>query len=868
MKIHLTRIALCYLALATSLLGQYTDPLSNSDVLQMVKADFRESIIIKAIEANDTAFVISAQALIALKNAGVSQNIIELMLSEEMGESGPKTTQVAPRRQLNAPDSEQTSVQAETNLEELGDSLLRLYVTVVDNEGNLVTGLNREHIKIFEDKVEQQLRVFRQEDTPVSVGILIDNSGSMLNKQGDFNTAILNFVQSNNPNTEFFIVNFNDEPFLDTDFTDNLKLLEEGLKKFRPAGGSALYGAIDASLKHLSEKGSRDKKVLLVVTDGEDNASRLSLEEIVKAVQRSDAVIYTVGLTASQRYLTRQRIRRSLGSITKASGGRTFFPKNLNEVQQVVLQIAGEIRNGYVLHYIPTKSVQDSNFRNVEVQVSAPEYGKVSVHTRPGYFPQAASLKESSRDLDRGETTSPVIVLRKPEPKLPEQQTGVGPDGTPGLMTCGELRHRFDSVYQGPKTHQSWKSIRELFGPPSSPLEEKDGLTVMRYARSGCSFEFRIGSKGTVISKSFRGETTSPVIVLRKPEPELSVKPTVVMPPQITPSVNLEQLGNPISNIPIHSSGPGESGGFGGGVFRVGGGVSAPQVLYQEDPEYSEQARKANLQGTVVLTLVVQRDGSVRDIRVAQALGLGLDEKAIEAVAKWRFRPGTKSGKPVDVAATIEVTFRLLNDVQAKSKNFEPQPIRPQQYAPPSVKGIESKGVVLINYSGLPDEPMVYLLEKARKLSKALSGVAVVVTPPGDERVSYAWPGDVVSECELFPCSKENSSRRGDLATNGGYIVLRLVKLSSGNSTAEWFFRVAVHEFRHIRDIQEYKRRVFPYDWSRNRKTPHDDRPEEIRANNTVEQAMKKLREHRDNEWEQMIAEIADQIDQKWFGMQ
>ncbi|MBI3894764.1 MAG: energy transducer TonB, partial [Acidobacteria bacterium] len=101
-------------------------------------------------------------------------------------------------------------------------------------------------------------------------------------------------------------------------------------------------------------------------------------------------------------------------------------------------------------------------------------------------------------------------------------------------------------------------------------------------------------------------------------------------------------------------------GGIGGGVFRVGGGVSAPEIVYKIDPEYSEQARKAKYQGTVVLSLIVQRDGSVRDIQVKQSLGLGLDEKAIEAVKQWRFRPGMKSGQAVDVAAIIEVTFRLL----------------------------------------------------------------------------------------------------------------------------------------------------------------------------------------------------------------
>ena len=180
-------------------------------------------------------------------------------------------------------------------------------------------------------------------------------------------------------------------------------------------------------------------------------------------------------------------------------------------------------------------------------------------------------------------------------------------------------------------------------------------------------------------------QLTPPAVVLRNPEPEIPVQPTVIVPPRITlPSVNLAQLGDPLSYIPIPSSGsgtgggigtgsgggvgsgsgpgvgPGAGGGIGGGVFRVGGGVSAPQVLFKVDPEYSEQARKAKYQGTVVLNLVVQRDGSVRNVRVVQALGLGLDEKAIEAVQKWRFRPGMKSGEAVDVAAIIEVTFRLL----------------------------------------------------------------------------------------------------------------------------------------------------------------------------------------------------------------
>jgi TonB family protein len=180
-------------------------------------------------------------------------------------------------------------------------------------------------------------------------------------------------------------------------------------------------------------------------------------------------------------------------------------------------------------------------------------------------------------------------------------------------------------------------------------------------------------------------QITPPAVVIRNPEPKLPAEPTVVVPPSITlPNVNLAQLGDPMALGTIPSSGPGfgggigtgsgggvgsgrgpgvgpgEGGGIGGGVFRVGGGVSAPQVVFKVDPEYSEQARKAKYQGTVVLNLVVQKDGSVRDIKILQPLGLGLDEKAIEAVKQWRFKPGQRNGESVDVAAIIEVTFRLL----------------------------------------------------------------------------------------------------------------------------------------------------------------------------------------------------------------
>lgn len=181
-------------------------------------------------------------------------------------------------------------------------------------------------------------------------------------------------------------------------------------------------------------------------------------------------------------------------------------------------------------------------------------------------------------------------------------------------------------------------------------------------------------------------QITPPMVVVRNQNPKLAVEPTVVVPPQIKLAMNsMPNLGDPMATIPngplsngtgsgggIGSGsgggvgsgegpgvGPGRGGGIGGGVFHVGGGVSAPKVVYQPDPEYSEEARKAKFQGTCVLSLVVGPDGRPRDIRIARSLGLGLDEKAIEAVKNWRFEPAIKDGKPVAVAINVEVDFRL-----------------------------------------------------------------------------------------------------------------------------------------------------------------------------------------------------------------
>ncbi|MBI2817951.1 MAG: VWA domain-containing protein [Acidobacteria bacterium] len=264
--------------------------------------------------------------------------------------------------------------------------LVVLNATVLDKNSRPVTDLAQSDFRVFENGMEQKLKVFKREDIPVSVGIMVDNSGSMRDKRRGVNAAALKFVRTSNPLDEVFIVNFNDEAFLDADFTDNIKLLEEGLEKIDSRGGTALYDALEMSLKYLVDKGTRDKKVLLVVTDGEDNASRASLEQVVKQVQRSDVMIYTVGLLADEGGSSLRRAKRALEAFSKASGGSAFFPKNPSEVDSIATNISNDIRNQFVLAYTPTNAAHDGTFRKVEVKVNSRKYGKLMVRTRTGYY--------------------------------------------------------------------------------------------------------------------------------------------------------------------------------------------------------------------------------------------------------------------------------------------------------------------------------------------------------------------------------------------------------------------------------------------------------------------------------------------------
>ena len=259
-----------------------------------------------------------------------------------------------------------------------------LHATVLDEKQRMVTNLDRGAFTILENNQPQTIKTFRHEDIPVALGIVIDNSGSMREKRDKVNKATLNLVRASNPEDEVFVVNFNDEYYLDQDFTSNIGQLKEALEKVESRGGTALYDAIVASADHLKKNAKLEKKVLFLVTDGEDNSSRESLEEAVRRLQAENGpTVYAIGLLGEEK---QRRARRALQEIAASTGGVAFLPRTLDEVDEISSSVAHDIRNQYTIGYKPTTPKSAGGYRSVHVEARAHGYGRLTVRTRSGYY--------------------------------------------------------------------------------------------------------------------------------------------------------------------------------------------------------------------------------------------------------------------------------------------------------------------------------------------------------------------------------------------------------------------------------------------------------------------------------------------------
>jgi Ca-activated chloride channel homolog len=259
-----------------------------------------------------------------------------------------------------------------------------IHATVVDDKQHIVTNLDQSSFSVFEDGKTQTIVSFRHEDIPVAMGIVIDNSGSMREKRAKVNQAALNLVRSSNPQDEVFVVNFNDEYYLDQDFTNDLLKLKEALEKIDARGGTALYEAVVASAENF-RFAKLERKVLFVVTDGEDNASRETLEQAVKRLQGENGPsVYAIGILGDEEHP--KRARRALEIIAQRTGGLAFFPTTLDQVSEISRQVAHDIRNQYTIGYKPTNPRSSGGFRAIRVEAKVKGHTKLVVRTKSGYY--------------------------------------------------------------------------------------------------------------------------------------------------------------------------------------------------------------------------------------------------------------------------------------------------------------------------------------------------------------------------------------------------------------------------------------------------------------------------------------------------
>jgi VWFA-related protein len=268
-----------------------------------------------------------------------------------------------------------------------------LTCAVVDEKGQPIQDLSRGDFRVWEDGAPQATSSFLHQDQPVSLGILVDNSGSMRDKRAAVNAAALNLLRESNPKDAAFIVNFSDRAILDQGFTSDISALNRGLSQFDSKGTTALYDAVAASADELVNHAKLPKQILLVITDGADNASRLDLEQAIRRVQNlGGPVVYSIGLLFGTDKEESVRARDALEKLSQQTGGIAYFPHSLQDVDNIATAVARDIRGQYTIGYHSTNPVSLGGYRVVRVEANAPKHGKMIVRTRRGYYAQKPAL--------------------------------------------------------------------------------------------------------------------------------------------------------------------------------------------------------------------------------------------------------------------------------------------------------------------------------------------------------------------------------------------------------------------------------------------------------------------------------------------
>jgi Ca-activated chloride channel family protein len=272
----------------------------------------------------------------------------------------------------------------ETTIFRTDSRLVVLHATAEDAQGRLVMDLPESAFQVYENGVRQEIKNFRKEDVPVSLGLIIDSSASMTDKRARVGAAAVALVQSSNPEDEVFIVNFDEAPSLAVDFTSDMMALKKGLARFAPRGGTAMRDALRTAIEHVKDRNKKEKKVLVVVTDGNDNSSLEPLDTVIRAAQQNEVLVYAIGLLADEMPREAEKAKRALDAVARATGGQTYYPKDVSEIDRIAPQIAREIRNQYIVTYSPANQELDGSFRQIRLLVNAP--GVSTIRTRSGYY--------------------------------------------------------------------------------------------------------------------------------------------------------------------------------------------------------------------------------------------------------------------------------------------------------------------------------------------------------------------------------------------------------------------------------------------------------------------------------------------------
>lgn len=282
--------------------------------------------------------------------------------------------------------------------------------TVVDEKGRPVLDLRKEDFRAFEDSVPQAVNSFVHQDLPVSMGILIDNSGSMRDKRITINAAAMKLLEESNTKDAAFVVNFNERAYLDQPFTVDRVALHAGLAHFDSRGPTALYDAVAASADELAHHAKQRKEVLLIITDGADNASHLALADAIRRVQDlGGPVVYTIGLLYDADPKEYQKAHDDLEALSAETGGIAYFPKSIDEVDEIASNVARDIRNQYTIGYHSTKPASLGGYRTVHVDARAPGYKHLIVRTRRGYFAHTGQgkLAQTAQDTSAKPDANP-----------------------------------------------------------------------------------------------------------------------------------------------------------------------------------------------------------------------------------------------------------------------------------------------------------------------------------------------------------------------------------------------------------------------------------------------------------------------------